>query len=84
MYLGTAGVALLAEGVGRNKPRNFRLQSQRAVALLAEGVGRNNPRFAIRGVDKLVALLAEGVGRNDLEPWKCYIRYGRPPRGGRG
>ena len=55
-------VALLAEGVGRNRQPLYHLQGS-SVALLAEGVGRNwdlnpsNPGAA-------VALLAEGVGRN--------------------
>ena len=56
-------VALLAEGVGRNKAAR-RSVAWKAVALLTEGVGRNAPvrQFELR--DR-VALLTEGVGRNE-------------------
>ena len=55
-------VALLAEGVGRN--RGLRPNGREStVALLAEGVGRND-NAKVSGDARVVALLAEGVGRN--------------------
>ena len=39
-------VALLAEGVGRNKLMPRKTMEQVQVALLAEGVGRNDPQIA--------------------------------------
>ena len=47
-------VALLAEGVGRNRIRRTKKESPRRVALLAEGVGRNWLP---------ITLLAEMLGR---------------------
>ena len=61
---GQLPVALLAEGVGRNRLPHRQLQQDRQVALLAEGVGRNQVRFAFCMASSTVALLAEGVGRN--------------------
>ena len=59
-------VALLAEGVGRNKAP-FISYLVHPVALLAEGVGRNYAHSWPRAAPT-VALLAEGVGRNWI--WK--------------
>ena len=60
----SAGVALLAEGVDRNR-KNGDVAHDTLVALLAEGVDRNEFRVAVSFfVD--VALLAEGVDRNDV------------------
>ena len=56
------GVALLAEGVGRNSGC-WKYGRFCYVALLAEGVGRNCD-FGLENAVSLVALLAEGVGRN--------------------
>ena len=56
-------VALLAEGVDRNKEINALFNNIR-VALLAEGVDRNSHvTFCFYGME-IVALLAEGVDRN--------------------
>ena len=56
-------VALLAEGVDRNKIK-IMLIAHNAVALLAEGVDRNKPAAQIKNHAVHVALLAEGVDRN--------------------
>ena len=58
-------VALLAEGVDRNKIK-IMLIAHNAVALLAEGVDRNNDNKRLCGGGGQVALLAEGVDRNLL------------------
>ena len=58
----TISVALLAEGVDRNKEINALFNNIR-VALLAEGVDRN-PVMDNCYMDIYVALLAEGVDRN--------------------
>ena len=59
-------VALLAEGVGRNKTRyKETLEELKEVALLAEGVGRNPYCHRENHQHGKVALLAEGVGRNN-------------------
>ena len=57
------GVALLAEGVGRNIEAELNILQQKCVALLAEGVGRNISHLPSLRRSR-VALLAEGVGRN--------------------
>ena len=75
-------VALLAEGVGRNRITGAS-ETWDLVALLAEGVGRNNGMT--RDVtSRWVALLAEGVGRNRSRAAFCFSFLRRPPRGGRG
>ena len=61
-------VALLAEGVDRNKYK-FVHMLHTSVALLAEGVDRNNA-MGDRLTSRPVALLAEGVDRNSLETSK--------------
>ena len=76
-------VALLAEGVDRNRKKAFANDIEMEVALLAEGVDRNLPMSTDCCMYR-VALLAEGVDRNFL----CQVILGhfqrRPPRGGRG
>ena len=75
-------VALLAEGVDRNKTADTQTK-EGDVALLAEGVDRNAHRNAKR-CEIVVALLAEGVDRNSIRS-ASLARVGcRPPRGGRG
>ena len=78
-----AQVALLAEGVGRNKKARPPVAAGERVALLAEGVGRNRNR-AKASSSAGVALLAEGVGRNIFIQKGKSSASGRPPRGGRG
>ena len=58
-------VALLAEGVDRNRGRNY-ITQKGWVALLAEGVDRNAicARRVRVAASMAVALLAEGVDRN--------------------
>ena len=53
------------------------------VALLAEGVDRNIICQQRRDRHP-VALLAEGVDRNTVRGCRVALRFGRPPRGGRG
>ena len=77
-------VALLAEGVDRNKNEDGKAAFT-TVALLAEGVDRNLASVDADPDKDKVALLAEGVDRN----WWLSIvpvKFGqsRPPRGGRG
>ena len=57
-------VALLAEGVDRNKLHAAVDVHHLRVALLAEGVDRNLDVLCIADADAKVALLAEGVDRN--------------------
>ena len=76
-------VALLAEGVGRNRQCKP-LRAKYRVALLAEGVGRNMKRLRDYAGRHDVALLAEGVGRNCIANTEWVRPCGRPPRGGRG
>ena len=61
--IGKFAVALLAEGVDRNRntPRDC---PSKQVALLAEGVDRNFTVFVTTEGLTTVALLAEGVDRN--------------------
>ena len=75
-------VALLAEGVDRNKEVNALFNNIR-VALLAEGVDRNG-KVLDAAPDVRVALLAEGVDRNRNTATAKPTEAGRPPRGGRG
>ena len=56
-------VALLAEGVDRNRISAAMSSQERRVALLAEGVDRNRLGFRLSAGFR-VALLAEGVDRN--------------------
>ena len=76
-------VALLAEGVDRNKEINALFNNIR-VALLAEGVDRNGNLMVVNEKVADVALLAEGVDRNSKMPKKQKRQTRRPPRGGRG
>ena len=76
-------VALLAEGVDRNK-KLAHSQKNFTVALLAEGVDRNSLYGLANAVTRHVALLAEGVDRNPLARTAVLAALGRPPRGGRG
>ena len=77
-------VALLAEGVDRNRLPAEHPKRAEQVALLAEGVDRN-PIWALWPVRAGgVALLAEGVDRNSLLSIIVQAENGRPPRGGRG
>ena len=75
-------VALLAEGVDRNKQAEQEGERM-AVALLAEGVDRNS-RISMLLIVLSVALLAEGVDRNVFGGLAVFVSLGRPPRGGRG
>ena len=76
-------VALLAEGVDRNRVMVVSFRLGPAVALLAEGVDRNYYReLGLYAED--VALLAEGVDRNRAMSGSPKEDIGRPPRGGRG
>ena len=61
--LGEIQVALLAEGVDRNRTGTQRAR-QNLVALLAEGVDRNIELPFLLCFEKSIALLAEGAGRN--------------------
>ena len=56
-------VALLAEGVDRNRKKAFASDIEMEVALLAEGVDRNRDQNVDNPAIN-VALLAEGVDRN--------------------
>ena len=78
----SAIVALLAEGVDRNK-KVLAHRIYEHVALLAEGVDRNQSPL-LRLPLLQVALLAEGVDRNCLISSTVASMYCRPPRGGRG
>ena len=62
VLIGKFAVALLAEGVDRNRC-NSRQETRGLVALLAEGVDRNLMKMNGLMGDE-VALLAEGVDRN--------------------
>ena len=57
-------VALLAEGVDRNRLSGLSYLRWHSVALLAEGVDRNTDELAKVVLGLKVALLAEGVDRN--------------------
>ena len=76
-------VALLAEGVDRNKGKAESGDSY-YVALLAEGVDRNTVQTSSLFELLEIALLAEGVDRNDPSNRGDNFYPGRPPRGGRG
>ena len=62
-FVSVFAVALLAEGVDRNRYVEAFFQEPN-VALLAEGVDRNSVMRSKSGVSVGVALLAEGVDRN--------------------
>ena len=62
-FLSVFAVALLAEGVDRNRD-SLKLFQKSLVALLAEGVDRNQKSLARATEGCKVALLAEGVDRN--------------------
>ena len=64
-FVSVFAVALLAEGVDRNKADTIYGTTEVEVALLAEGVDRN---FSVltRSPCRVVALLAEGVDRNSF------------------
>ena len=64
-------VALLAEGVDRNK-RDRGPAAAADVALLAEGVDRNRSGSATTATTR-VALLAEGVDRNRKSRTYCFF-----------
>ena len=76
-------VALLAEGVDRNRMRRkwfvddfWSPSSRRAwIEITLMKYYRATP---------LVALLAEGVDRNVFEQAGFFVEFRRPPRGGRG
>ena len=76
-------VALLAEGVDRNIPKQLLEAEASGVALLAEGVDRN-PSPGRKDALLSVALLAEGVDRNIAPARYALWSASRPPRGGRG
>ena len=76
-------VALLAEGVDRNRSLSERCKAGALVALLAEGVDRNAALFFCPRLLR-VALLAEGVDRNGNLMVVNPKVAGCPPRGGRG
>ena len=61
-FVSVFAVALLAEGVDRNRYEASPI-CRASVALLAEGVDRNLKQKGFK-VDEEVALLAEGVDRN--------------------
>ena len=76
-------VALLAEGVDRNKSADYIPQkewkspsSRRAWIEIPTRKWKLDMNF--------VALLAEGVDRNHVPSFARLIMVGRPPRGGRG
>ena len=72
----TFAVALLAEGVDRNKSLLVTMIVSH-VALLAEGVDRNTAsKTSLQGL--LVALLAEGVDRNVVGVDSCNLARGSP------
>ena len=77
-------VALLAEGVDRNRNVTLGSIAIPVVALLAEGVDRNTDLGGDVDNAQKVALLAEGVDRNTTGAHTCTLIYRRPPRGGRG
>ena len=77
-------VALLAEGVDRNRHQRCWSDYLWLVALLAEGVDRNKAQFVRNHLGRLVALLAEGVDRNFHVIQTVDFVLSRPPRGGRG
>ena len=81
-FLSVFAVALLAEGVDRNKIYIRQGEGQQ-VALLAEGVDRNTLMLDESSLIS-VALLAEGVDRNKSDAEMAAQDTGRPPRGGRG
>ena len=64
-------VALLAEGVDRNKNKYLSDIMLELVALLAEGVDRNCQAVPYDLYDDRVALLAEGVDRNPSTLSRC-------------
>ena len=76
-------VALLAEGVDRNRLSTSVSLPRAKVALLAEGVDRNGYEVNIAKLEQ-VALLAEGVDRNSTTATSRKTLRCRPPRGGRG
>ena len=84
LRIGPRSVALLAEGVDRNRLRVRAQTCCRVVALLAEGVDRNRTDLTFALIRVKVALLAEGVDRNVLKSTRATLCPGRPPRGGRG
>ena len=77
-------VALLAEGVDRNRNSICSRVEQSSVALLAEGVDRNLACYTKQAQPDYVALLAEGVDRNSCPTTLTLVTRCRPPRGGRG
>ena len=77
-------VALLAEGVDRNKVLSDNPSLVNSVALLAEGVDRNRASEEYQSYLEKVALLAEGVDRNSGKQRAAVEAESRPPRGGRG
>ena len=77
-------VALLTEGVDRNKSKKYITQKGWQVVLLAEGVDRNDCPPDIDMATINVALLAEGVDRNRYTMMAEALQSSRPPRGGRG
>ena len=81
-FVSVFAVALLAEGVDRNKGVCV-VDALLEVALLAEGVDRN-VTLAARLDLLAVALLAEGVDRNSKASISLHARRSRPPRRGRG
>ena len=81
--IGSLYVALLAEGVDRNKncvvaPAEVKASpsSRRAWIEIS--------RFGSRPMMRVVALLAEGVDRNRIRTDQYIEIQSRPPRGGRG
>ena len=77
------GVALLAEGVDRNRDENL----QQPVTMRSPSSRRAWIEITISRrsfVERAVALLAEGVDRNQQGFIAMSKVGGRPPRGGRG
>ena len=83
MFFSVFAVALLAEGVDRNRNEDGSVMRIN-VALLAEGVDRNCRTSPSSYPRRKVALLAEGVDRNEDVRRAVAGVAGRPPRGGRG
>ena len=76
-------VALLAEGVGRNQPRQGAAPSAGASPSSRRAWVEIDVELA-KQYGMVVALLAEGVGRNRISAILTPASLGRPPRGGRG
>ena len=82
-YWAQNAVALLAEGVGRNKQR-YKETLEDLKSPSSRRAWVEIPKWRNAGTVRRVALLAEGVGRNEALQARIEALTGRPPRGGRG